>query len=339
MNELLIKKMSSDMNITPFSDEEPDCFIARVLYSALSEQLRYGCLNELNPMPEKDGVTKAYLLQIGRKTIDAYYSVFPSFKQWFTQEDVDEAIRGIRESLIKMGDIFNNEENNRLLLSSPHKTVLIPDSVITIQGKYYDYEQYSGLGRLCTSTVPKVSDSKARMFMFPVEKWEDVDAYYSKWLKLNNTNGYEFFDVHCKSNKLSDCWADRISLKKNEITLLRESSPGGKNSIYLLKKDYGQYMYEPLNVYNSSNFEYRRIMFELRNAAGNPVKAQIEEKGNYFILRLYSRLPEREACILDYFSWPLNNVSDHNNRVFGLPLKQYIITLLDHIGIVVEENE
>jgi len=340
MNSNLLEKMSSDMHISPYPNENKESFVCRVIYSALAEWMRCFVLDE-----NETGIvlpkSKIYMLKRGQDILTSLLEVFPECKTWFVNKDSQdntykEFVSSFRELMIKTGELTCDDDNHVHLSSLSFITYEDNvDRVIGCLGKTNSILIASGITRI----VDRLNDSNAINKRNHIFESLSVNSFYDKasWTRCDSIEPYEFFIPQLKTS-LYNSW-DRKPDDVSEFYLARIQIFNGINEFYILKREKTSWYVQRLNDVMVSMKEYRRVMLWLRNQAGNPMKLYYSIHDNVVVINRFCRFPSNEETIMKTFGWPIgNDYTDDMQFVIPIEMWPAISRMINGIEIEIKER-
>lgn len=327
----LFRQIANDLSIKQYQGERDELYISRLTYSALG----YWCL----ALAQQDyGVSKAYLTKRLNDLLKEYEDAFPVIKTYFadivTQQNVD--LSSIRKTYEELGYLLVDEENRVSI--AKYGRGLKNDNSYLFFGLPSSTIQMKGLGIFSDTCqyVERLKNAIIRDDVPPKEyvKFEFNPISFREWKR---DESIEFFDPKCRSN-LYNSWK---SYPKTKYTI------GRVNDIYykFIISDNGSpesYMEQNLGGDRDAlpGGEYRRLLYALKtfyNCSAACSLKVIDE--NYYMLKLYSRLPNREAFLLKLMAWPAINLMRENEWIIPKDNVSLIKEALIRIGIKVHIGE
>ena len=340
IKNILIKKISDDINVYSYNKENNTEYIARLLYSAISIHLRVCILNK-EVLDKKVFKSKKYLLFKGEELLETFLLVFPEVREWFYNENNKESpIVTIRDRLERSGDIvsvgFNMDlgipKSNFVAISSNSKLMrgISNINVFDVAGLLFidrNKEEYNNI------------DFKEinKFFNYDMERLENVYfTYLNKPMnEIKENNQLKVFDKYGKKS-LSNSWIDVINLKDDDITIYKYND----FDYGFIKKKNSRLFLSSISKYDIERLEVRRYMLNLKSECGNPSIAYVNKVGKGYVqLKLTNKLPTIEESILLGLGWPKNNINDVTNFVFRREVWDYIKLILTNLKIRMVEDK
>ncbi len=340
MNRNLLDKMSSDMHIAPYLNENKESFACRVIYSALAEWMRFFVLDE-----NETGIvlpkSKVYMLKRGQEIISSLLEVFPECKPWFIDKESQdntykEFVSSFRENMIQTGELICDDENHVHL---PSLSFIAygddVDRVIGYLGKFTGIQAASGITRIAEQS----DDNNSIIKREHIYETLDVYSFFDKacWTKCDSIEPYEFFIPQLKAS-LYNSW-DRKPDNVSKFYLARIQIFNSINEFYILKRENTSWYVQRLNDVMVSMKEYRRIMLWLRNQAGNPMELYYTFHDNLVVINRFCRFPLNEESVMKAFGWPIGN--DYADEMqFAVPIEIWpsISKIISGIDIEIKER-
>jgi len=330
-------QIALDLGITAGKEEADDEYRSRIIYSALGQILRTVCDDKDELVAEQQGVTKAHLLARGCEILAQYLVLFPECKEWFN-DDPAESTRIIRDRLIDVGCIVSDFDG-RYHVPYVNQYPIGDDLFLLNGGNDYIGTITSGLGQFTYKESNGKTNENQTFLIRPMQD-PSQDFTNMHWERLTIDNVDEYFDPSIRTNKLSEGWRPVSPNLQSGCYVGCRKGFGAQREYFPVKVDdkKGLY-YSHFDTYTISVKAYRNYMLYQRWREGNSVKANIVLDGNHFLLEIYSRLADREERVLNHLGWPVNSILQTNIRRYRIELLEYVIDLLNSIGVQVIKNE
>lgn len=332
MNDLLLT-MSEDMGIDHFSGEMEDSFAYRVIYSALGQW----CLRIASSVVgDNYGTTKHNQTIILNDLLDKYSELFPSIVDTFKDTcsrkmDFSILIRKIYE---ETGYLLT-DDSNRNRVANYGRSIPLGTNALFFGLPHTKYS-VNGLGVFTDSTTYTVS-VKEFLIRDNLTYTEYINACFDP-IDFEERDidllELEFFNP-LSSYVPSRSWEKQ---SKTDYTIARKGESGPYYRVMDLSGDL-LFMYENPEQQreNFTSYEYRRLYLALKAYYKRPLKAIITKiDKNYSTIRIGGYLPNREYYFLLLLSWPVRGAFDKTNFLVRNNMLQYIISVLENLGILVE---
>ena len=334
IKNILIKKISDDINVYSYNEENNKEYIARLLYSAISIHIRL-CILDKEVLDKKVFKSKKYLLSKGEELLEKFLLVFPEVRKWFYNENNKESpIVTIRDRLARSGDIisvgFNTDfgipKSSFVNISSNSKLIRGIGNVnlFNIAGLLFIDRNKGNCNNIDFKEINK-------FFNYDMERLENVYVTYlnNPMNEIKESNQLKVFNKY--GNKcLSNCWSDVINLKDNDITIYKYND---FDYGFIKKKD-SRLFISSISKYDIDRLEVRRYMLNLKSECANPSIAYVNKVSKGYVqLKLTNKLPAIEESILLGLGWPKSNISDVTNLLFKIEVWDYIKLILTSLKI------
>ena len=187
----ILDKISKDLNIFRYGDEDLRLYKSRVVYSALSNWVKISTLDidNLNDSQEVRGQSQKYIFNKVSIFLDNMIEIFPEINDWFYPEDIKEKPETIViDRLKKSGEIIKSGFNSYLALPE-YEECVIDNKIKSTRGIDSNYMQiYSGLTMLKQSEEDLEIDQLRIFDFYGVENItanEILNVYikYVQWKK------------------------------------------------------------------------------------------------------------------------------------------------------------
>ena len=327
MNEL-IKSMSADMGISPYSSESENSFIYRVLFSGLGQwclRISAGSQNGIS------GTTKHNQTLILNNLISKHIELFPGMEESLRSDDTQLSVL-IRHIYQEVGYLFTDDDN-RNHLCDIRRVVDTGNSKLCLHS--LQKGEINGLGVFNPEATPSISwrEFLIRDSLTPeqyINSKYDIVVFEDRDVDLDDM---QFFNPLAQASP-SQSWNNRIC---TEFTVGRKSLLG---PFYLIQA-YGEgvlYCLEDQSVIDDklTSFEYRRLYFALKRFYDNPVKMRIKKIDDiYSKLIVQGHLPNREYYLLLLVSWPDRYAFNKTEFIIKNSFLPFVSEVIANLGIEV----
>jgi hypothetical protein len=330
-------RISSDLAIRKYSREPENYYFSRVIYSAIGCWILY-CTGDksIEEDNSKYGISKNYINRRCSKILNDFLEIYPQAREWFFTDNIKECtdvIKYIREIYELLGFLVPADKASSLVLPM-YRKVVIENGLVMYRGDS-EISRMIGLGKYKSVKEAKRDDITLLfdMFLIPNKRADDfVQDYIKKarWVPGGIYEHTQFFDYKSE-NPISKSWTDTWGY--DAITVYR-------NGII----DYGMVKFENGQLYTSqfpehivSEKEVRRFMYGIKGSNGAYMKAMLKRYSDVAILKLFSKLPEKEMLLLRLMSWPVENIEDVFNYYIPFEVIDVVNKILENLCIEVEE--
>jgi len=340
-------RMAEDMKIIRFQKEDEDSFIARVIYSALSEWIKASTFDRKIDDQEgvtEDGCTKHHITRKCGDILKAFLKIYPQTEDYFYPEDEKDPkpIQEIQKRLFSAGVLVSGINNTVQL--SRKKYGFVTDNLYFERGNFPETgNQISGLGSYI-SKVPENSSIQQleELFFIPDENAESTFYNFNKRMKGKYTllteipENWIFFNFNSKKSfhKSWDYHFDEI----NKITVYKNS-----NNILdygLIKNNNGNLSTITFPNHIVDTKEVRRFLYGIRSIENNPCKANLTPTDNSVNIEFYTSLPQREQTLLNMIAWPVRSMYDRTQYIapfeFISTIKRMFININTNLEVINE---
>lgn len=331
----IIDKISADLGIYRYHDEDLTAYECRVIYSAMSSWVKAIAMDQ--PIGSKEnhlsGVSRRHIYERGNAVLESLIKLNPETASWFENEDTDEnPIVIIRNRLLNHGDLLNEGFDTNLALSISHKERFI-SGYDTIYGEILGKSIfYSGISTLCNNNATMQSELYKN-----AEDW--LKCFYKKiwWSAIpSEMNELMYFNPAHKSKNNYSAWNSSLPNVSDEIILSRLTINKNEYEYYLLKPK--SKLMHRIDPFLQEQGYHIRIMYALRKIVNNSVTAVIKHYSDHIYLKLNTHLPTSERIMLESYAWPYKRINDNLCWTMYGFIWEYIKPHFESIGIrIVEE--
>lgn len=339
MNSELKAQLKRDLKISRYEGEMTTYYECRLIYSALSEWLRYAVFDETTD--NTSCKSKAYILSRGIEVLNSFIGSSGELHQWFVEDErgvheLDEPVREIRNRMLLAGEYFELLPSHDLTVPSTERVGLneFYDRVIGIP----EENQASKVKYVGVTKVAKALEAKELCGDFTIEQYMEWILNKANWNSINDIEKFEFFDARSIKAPYKS-WID-FPVKDMNYHLARISLYNGIHEYYLFKKDKdGKWLNAQLEDMLSEAKEERRILLGMRMMCNNKAIAKYRLKNDIVELKLFCRLPIKEEVFIETFSWPLRYYMDKLNYIVPIEVWPNVKYMLEvNLGLKIEEQ-
>lgn len=337
MNSELKVRLAKDLNIKAYSGEFQTYYESRLVYSALSEWMKFAVYDETTDSNNKK--SKSYLLKRGCEILNSFICDSESQKQWFTDDaqekyDFNQAVIETRNRMLASGELLELLPSHDVSVPKQSK-IDINDTWSRLIGlrKESDPKNVKAVGitRICIEeNTPSYAET------INIKEYMNWAFKSANWSNVDDVNKYEFFNPYSR-NAPYKSWIDS-PVGGIDIHLGRISLFNGVHEYYLIKRNRKGWASAPLTDALTERKEERRMLLGLRLHCGNPAVAEYSDKGNCIELRLYCGLPALEQAYIETYCWPKRYFNDKLNYIIPIEVWPIIKNKLElSLGIKTEE--
>jgi len=337
--------IAQGMGISRFSCEDENGYIARVLYSAISEWMKTVVLDrsievEGEYWDAKDThYTKHHVTRKCNIILSTYLNLYPDVIKWFYPMDNSDIqpTKKIQERLEFSGFLVSGRDNTIQL--PPDKHAKIAEDLYLLRGTSFGkHGEIHGLGWYVDRISEQDVYSLEELFLIPQIDAKDTVLEYSRFAEEKYTMNPTISDVRRYFDPLSgrvfsESWEQALS-HPWELTVYR-------NNIF----DYGLAKHENGEIYTLAFPDHlikiediRRFMYGLRYLSNNQEHATITVYNDAIKIRLNSFLPGREGMLFYMIAWPVRNILDRTEFITSPVFLPIITKLLENLNIKVIQN-
>lgn len=330
----VVDAIASDLQIEKAAFENDSQFFSRVIYSAMAQWVKEITLQNCAEQSPNYSCSKATVTRQSAEILGTLLDVVPESKPWFANLELLDVSRMIREGLENVGDLVDSGFDNKITVCNNTRLCISNENAIML-GKYMGGNRSaSGLGLISGCSGIEKTAAHTR---FDPESRRIYELNTKNGDRVSDIEEYEVFDPTIKKQALSECWRDiSTRLKAGEYIIRKKQMHGPGTYLYLCVYNSGLMKVSVFDNYLVTSKDYRLHYLKQRYEAGNPVVARLNSSGPYYKLDLFTRLPAFEEEILNYLSWPIDSITNRNNRLLSSRTKGYIEKLLNNIYIQVE---
>lgn len=325
MNEL-IEIMAKDMNINPYSNENEQSYIFRVLLSALGKWCLCVSASSQNGIT---GTSKHNQTNALNELVNKYIELFPCVTDSLLSEDGNLPVL-IRRVYEETGYLLTDNENRNHICNIKKSVGLGESTLNFLPLAKYDF---NGLGMLGTE---KGSSISWREFLIR-DNLTPEQFLHSKYDEIT----FDEFDMNIEELQFFNPLAHTTPSQSWSHNLFTEYTVARKNPIgpfYLIQCRDGSLLYK-LEEQSAANdmltgYEYRRLYFALKQFYSNPVKMYIQKLDNiYSRISFSAHLPNREYYLLLLISWPERCAWNKTQFIIKSSLLSFISEVMLNLGV------
>lgn len=338
MKNDLIKDMFERMKIPRFRDENANDYMYRVLYSALAFwtlRIAEDRIN-LNKVCSKNHMSS----RLG-SVLERFLVVLPECTEYFNVGSSPslEVSKYFMEAYLDTGYLLSSE-NYYIELAKYGRTVNMDGMVL-----FYGLTKNIAMNGLGVFANEHYNERSIEEIMFS----NGIDAgifaknvfgeFRDRMTNRIKEDDYDFFNP-CVRAKLSESWQRGLAV---DYSIARKKVYNNYE-FYLCRRVDGEILScacpdtlcETVGMFG---FELRRIMYGLKFINDNAGVAQIETGLDCFVLKLNSKLPNKEKLMLMLLGWPLNKYDNETMYLFSNIFKNSVTQLINNLNIRIENNE
>jgi len=311
MNDILLSKMATDMNLFRFSNETEHNFSARVLYSAMSLWMKTIVLdNSEDNVDAVTSVSKKYHTEHSEQILTQFLEFFPELECWFYNNEqadkLDSPIKTLQERLILSEELSESIDNNRLVPVEPKK-VQISENYLRCVGLHNGlFSQFNGI----TSVINK-RNIMADYENIKISSIDFAQKYLSgiKYIENEWTAEKEYFNPLIKTETIYKSWQN--TAPKQELYISRIQSATQQYLYFIEKYVNKRFISHKIEDFIIDNRYLTRILLYLRYKENNPISITLNKHSDHFEVIRYTRsLPNPEKALLEAIGWPTKSVFD-----------------------------
>lgn len=338
MNDNLLAKMSQDLLIFPFENENKQHFCARVIYSGMVLWMKAITLDNFEPIADSyHSVSKHHHYKRSEEILKHMLEFFPESRDWFFAKyesgDGEHPVHIIRDRLLRSEEIIELDFSNSIALSA-EKHIRVSHRLVKHLGISSGMGiQYNGISALseCLLEIEHNHSLILDCLNFTESYFKQIKFTPDEW----NTEK-EYFDPKVRTDTFHYAWVDRAP--NCDIYISRIASNRGNQRFFVEKKLNGQIMSHQIDDFIVQSGNYRRFLLALRHKYNNPLSVTVERYKDHFILKRYVKeFPFPEECVIQSYGWPVERFHDSLNWVFHNYLYEEIIKTLEILLIKVNE--
>ncbi|KUK70366.1 MAG: hypothetical protein XE11_2326 [Methanomicrobiales archaeon 53_19] len=337
--------IAQGLGISRFFCEDENAYIARILYSAISEWTKTAVLDKTLEVESESldtsytQYTKHHVTRKCNIILSTYLDLYPNVRTWFYPEDKQgiQPTKVIQERLEHSGSLVSGPDNTIQL--PPDKYMKIANDLYLLRGTSFGTEgKIHGMGWY----VNKISESDVysleELFLIPQIDAKDTVLEYSRIAERAYTpnttisDARRYFDPFSR-RIFSESWEESLH-HPWELTVYRNN-----------RDDYGFVKQEDGMIYTLAFpdhiikiQEVRRFMYGLRYLSHNPERATISIYNDAIKIKLHSTLPGREEMLFHMIAWPARNILDRTEFITSPIFLPIVTKILKNLNIQVMQN-
>ncbi|KAF1078278.1 hypothetical protein [Methanogenium sp. MK-MG] len=337
--------MAQGMGISRFSCEDENAYIARILYSAISEWTKTTVLDRSIEV-EGEGCdagdtryTKHHVTRKCNLILSTYLDLYPDVEKWFYPKNKPDIqpTKEIQERLEFSGFLVSGTENTIQL--PPDKYAKVAEDLYLLRGTSFGKDgEIHGLGWYVNSISELNVYSLEELFLIPQIDAKDTVLEYSRFAEGKFTLNSTISDVR----KYFDPSSGRVFSESWEQSLCHPwERTVYRNNIFdygLAKQENGEISALAFPGHIIKMQDVRRFMYGLRYLSQNPEHARITTYDDAIKIKLNSFLPGREGMLFYMIAWPVRNILDRTEFITSPVFLPIITKLLENLNIKVIQN-
>lgn len=338
--------IAQGLGTSRFSCEDEDAYIARVLYSAISEWTKTAVLDRTFEVESKcpDDVqetryTKHHVTRKCNILLSTYLDLYPNVREWFYPENKPDfqPTKTIQERLEFSGFLVSGPDNTVQL--PPNKYARAAEDLYLLRGTSFGTEgEIHGLGWYVNGIPEQDAHSLEEFFLIPQIDAKDTVLEYSRFAEGKYASNPVISDVR----RYFDPLARRVFSQSWEKSLHHP----WRLTVYRNNPfDYGLAKLENGMIYTLAFPEHtiklqevRRFMYGLRYLSRNPEQATITTCNDAIKIKLHSTLPGREEMLFYMIAWPVRNILDRTEFITSPIFLPIITKILENLNIQVKQH-
>ena len=336
--------IAQGLGMPPFSCEDKYAYIARILYSAISEWTKAAVLDRVLEGGELQDIkyaqyTKHHVTRKCNTILLTYLDIYPDVRRWFYPEDKQgiQPTKIIQERLEFSGSLVSGPDNTIQL--PPDKYAKITNNLYLLRGTAFGREGKAyGLGWYVDGISKSDIYPIEELFLIPQIDAKATVLEYNKLANSEYTPNTTISDARRYFDPLSrrifsESWEESLP-HPWETTVYRNNHD-----------DYGFARQEKGIIYAHAFSDHivklqevRRFMYGLRDLNHNPERAIITTYGDAVKIKLHSALPGREETLFYLIAWPVRNILDRTEFITSPIFLPIITKVLKNLNIQVIQN-
>jgi len=354
INSHVARKIATDLNVHPFSNESDHAYIHRLLLCALATWTRVLVLGQSissssAPEEEKLGYHAVDIMHVHSRLTQVAYGLMhtlPCNPKYVDGMEIREAAGKWASSMAE--DLLFCYElarlTNRLVGVAPLRTLSLKTHQLLLGGSNWTNPQWNnvGIGRWLPPIAEERKMEGVSKLGLPSIATRDYYAALLKdaaWERMELPEAFSIFQAG------SGGWHYRawIGMSRQDvdklpqgISLLRQSV--GTGGFFLVRRRGRELSSARLDAWYVDENETNRLMYMLDDYHGRRATFKYKHCGDYIVLHCHSKLPNAEQRLLLLASWPYRTYNDRYYRIIPIFLWEEVQFWLAKLGVHVEET-
>jgi len=337
--------IAQGLGITRFFREDENAYIARILYSAISEWTKTTVLDRSLEIesefqdPRYTQYTRHHVTRKCNIILSTYLDLYPNVRGWFypLEKQGIQPIKIIQERLEFSGHLVSGPDNTIQL--PPDRYAKITKDLYMLRGASFGREGKSyGLGwyidGISTPDIYPIEE----LFLIPRIDARTTVLEFSKLARSEYTpnatisDARRYFDPISK-RIFSESWEESLRYPW-ETTVYRNN----RDDYGFAKQENGMIYTHAFPDHIIKLQEVRRFMYGLRYLNRNPEQAIITTYKDAIKIKLHSALPGREEMLFYMVAWPSRDILDRTEFITSPKFLPIITKVLKNLNIQVIQN-
>lgn len=337
MNEALLSKMETDMNLFRFCNENQTKYVSRVLYSGMAMWMKAIALDGFQENSNQPtSVSKKHHTERSSFILKQFLDFAPEARAWFYDDNsLDKPLLPIQimqERLLLSGELAELGFTNRIVSVLPTKNY-ISDNLVRYKGLHNDiHTQYNGVtsaieeesifenDKLSIDTLNFV-EKYLHSANFKTDTWNAEKEYFNPCIRTDT-----FYQSWQKRPPEQEFYVSRIETGIQQYLYFIESSK------FCITKSF------KIDDYIYRNGNLSRILLAFRYKVDNPITVKIMHFPDHFELTRYIKsFPYPEEATLQAIGWPQNSISDNLNFCYHSYMLPEIKKILKNLLVKINE--
>jgi len=333
MNELL-RTMSKDMDIKRYNDETESNFAFRVCYSAIGMWcLKLAC----NIQDGLKGTSKSNQSQILKVLLERFSAIYPQVSSRFIDtDDATKKFAAMFRNIYEETGYLLTDENNHNVMANFGRGLKVGNKFL-----YFGYPSVhfstNGLG-IFTDTAEQECGLNEFLIRDTLTRQEYIAVCFNELDFAErdiDVSELSFFNPANKYRKISESWGQKPMTK---FSIARKSELGPYYRA--IQSDTSTLLFADESTSSAGSrlvdFEYRRLLFALKNEYKTPVEAKIFKIDEmYSSIYMPTHLPNREYYFMLLLGWPHSqyNIFDKSKFLLRSEFMPMVEIMLNNIGV------
>lgn len=338
-NTSTLKQIAKELGITKSDVESDNIFHARIIYTAIGYWLRFLASNK---QASESGISKASLYINGNSILEGLINLDEKTRSWFFPDEESRPISTIRSTLMCSGDIIEIGYKSDVICSNL-RSIHYRDDLITGYSMINETDYSSGLA-LIKKQARENSNSFELLSCFGIDLNDTEKSIKNllqnqNWEEIHNLDVFEIFNPEV-NGVLSSCWNRDISIRENQLYMVRQKLNYGSYEYMLLKQRLGKrYISKISDYYQDERVRItQRLLYTIKDYYGNPATALVNVGNKYSCWHFWSTLPPSENNLLRYIGWPIGNINNPKNEfLVRNEFNELVTNIATNIGIKIKE--